>query len=129
MPAPPSKLPCVSASADFPPSRQGNAMHPEFQQLMNQATRLTRSGDLAAATAAIQAALRGGAVAAPAREDDSDVIDVEAWEVPEPAAPSARSTAKAAATAKATVDDVAPPADKPATAGDTTPTISLPAPP
>ncbi|WP_315134226.1 PHB depolymerase family esterase [Achromobacter marplatensis] len=94
-------------------------MHPEFQQLMNQATRLTRSGDLAAATAAIQAALRGGATAAPAREDDSDVIDVEAWEVPEPAAPSARATATAAATAKAAVDGVAPPADKPATAGDT----------
>ena len=59
----------------------------------------------------IQAALRGGATAAPAREDDADVIDVEAWEIPEPAARSAKATA--------TVDDVAPLADKPATAGDT----------
>lgn len=58
-------------------------MHPEFQQLMKQATRLTQSGDLSAATAAIQAALRGGAPVAAARRDDSDVIDVEAWEIPD----------------------------------------------
>jgi len=61
-------------------------MHPEFQQLMSQATRLTRSGNLAAATAAIQAALLGvqpTATAAQPRFDDADVIDVEAWEVPE----------------------------------------------
>lgn len=62
-------------------------MHPDFQQLMSQATRLTRSGNLAAATAAIQAALLGvqptAASAAP-RADDADVIDVEAWEVPTP---------------------------------------------
>lgn len=61
-------------------------MHPEFQQLMSRATQLTQSGDLAAATAAIQAALRGVSPAAPARQDDSDVIDVEAWEIREPAA-------------------------------------------
>lgn len=61
-------------------------MHPEFQQLMSQATRLTRSGNLAAATAAIQAALLGvqpTATAAQPRFDDADVIDVEAWEVPD----------------------------------------------
>lgn len=34
-------------------------MNPDFQQLMRNATRLTRSGDLQAATAAIQAALAG----------------------------------------------------------------------
>ncbi|MGE8619385.1 MAG: PHB depolymerase family esterase [Achromobacter spanius] len=60
-------------------------MHPDFQQLMSQATRLTRSGNLAAATAAIQAALLGvqptAASAAP-RYDEADVIDVEAREVP-----------------------------------------------
>lgn len=67
------------------PFRPKVTMHPEFQQLMSQATRLTRSGNLAAATAAIQAALLGvqptAATAAP-RVDDADVIDVEAWEVP-----------------------------------------------
>ena len=34
-------------------------MNPGFQRLMQEATRLTRAGDLRAATAAIQAALRG----------------------------------------------------------------------
>ena len=55
-------------------------MNAEFQRLMQDATRLTQSGDLAAATAAIQAAL--------ARDTDGnagdageDVIDVEAREV------------------------------------------------
>ena len=56
-------------------------MHPEFQSLMKQATRLTQSGDLAAATAAIQAALRPGAHTASPRQDDADVIDVQAWEI------------------------------------------------
>ena len=46
-------------------------MTPQFQQLMNEATRLTRSGDLHAATAAIQAALGGmQAQTAAAAEDD-----------------------------------------------------------
>src|SRR5690554_2847930 len=58
-------------------------MPSRFQQLMNQATRLTRSGDLAAATAAIQSALRGGRPAQSSRQDESDIIDVEAWEIPE----------------------------------------------
>lgn len=60
-------------------------MHPDFQQLMSQATRLTRSGNLAAATAAIQAALMGAsptAASAAPRYDEADVIDVEAREVP-----------------------------------------------
>lgn len=60
-------------------------MHPDFQQLMNHATRLTQSGDLTAATAAIQAALRGIAPAARSQQDDSDVIDVEAIEIPQSA--------------------------------------------
>ena len=34
-------------------------MNPSFQRLMAETTRLTRAGDLHAATAAIQAALRG----------------------------------------------------------------------
>ena len=53
-------------------------MHPSFQQLMADATRLTRTGDLRAATAAIQAALHG---TAPAANDAADVIDVQAREI------------------------------------------------
>lgn len=61
-------------------------MNPRFQQLMQEATRLTRAGDLRAATAAIQAALRGGPVEARAPSNDADwVIDVEARVVPEAA--------------------------------------------
>lgn len=63
----------------------------DFQQLMLDATRLTRSGDLQAATAAIQAALAG---VAPAAGDTNvfDVIDVVARELPEttPRSPSSR---------------------------------------
>lgn len=59
-------------------------MHPEFQSLINQATRLTQSGNLTAATAAIQAALRPGARPVPPHQDDADVIDVQAWEIPDP---------------------------------------------
>jgi poly(hydroxyalkanoate) depolymerase family esterase len=58
-------------------------MTPEFQALMRDATRLTQSGDLMAATAAIQAAM--GSMSAPARtetHDDADIVDVEAREVP-----------------------------------------------
>ncbi|MCW3154827.1 PHB depolymerase family esterase [Achromobacter spanius] len=87
-------------------------MHPEFQQLMSQATRLTRSGNLAAATAAIQAALMGvqptAASAAP-RYDEADVIDVEAREVPA-RSPSASSPAAAPSSAR---DDGAAPTSKP----------------
>ena len=40
-------------------------MHPTFQRLMREATRLTSAGQLRAATAAIQRALRGGAARTP----------------------------------------------------------------
>ena len=53
--------------------------NPAFQNSMAEATRLMQSGNLQAATAAIQAALGGAAV--PARADDLNVIDVEAHEV------------------------------------------------
>ena len=62
----------------------------DFQTLMQQATRLTQSGDLQAATAAIQAALAAApapATAAPsaANEDRmaSEAIDVESRELPD----------------------------------------------
>ncbi len=58
-------------------------MNTLFQRLMNNATRLTRSGSLQAATAAIQAALRGGVRAAAAPRDMRDVIDVKARLVPD----------------------------------------------
>lgn len=48
-----------------------------FPHLMSEATRLTRAGDLHAATAAIQAALRG-ATPAPRSSRDADIIDVQA---------------------------------------------------
>ena len=64
-------------------------MNPQFQQLMQQATRLTRSGDLHAATAAIQAALAGARVPGAANEaviqpanHSGDVIDVVSREIP-----------------------------------------------
>jgi poly(hydroxyalkanoate) depolymerase family esterase len=56
-------------------------MSPAFERLMADATRLTRAGDLRAATAAIQAALRGAVPAATPVYDDVSVIDVEAREV------------------------------------------------
>ena len=63
-------------------------MHPDFQRLMNDATRLVRGGDLQAATAAIQAALHGqpaGAAAADREPSPHDmVIDVDAREVDAP---------------------------------------------
>ena len=65
-------------------------MHTNFQSLMQDATRLVRAGDLAAATAAIQAALNGSAAmpsaaSMPAAPADI-VIDVDAREVQAPAA-------------------------------------------
>ena len=54
--------------------------NPAFQNSMAHATRLMQSGDLQAATAAIQAALGGAAMPAGAA-NDSNVIDVEAHEV------------------------------------------------
>ncbi|GAA5237164.1 PHB depolymerase family esterase [Verticiella sediminum] len=85
-------------------------MHPEFQQLMQQATQLTQSGNLAAATAAIQAALRGGAPLAGIRRDESNVIDVEAWEIPESSAMSE--------TAPTIVEEAVAPMRGPAVSGD-----------
>lgn len=53
-------------------------MNASFQRAMAEATRLTRAGDLQAATAAIQAALRGPAMpTAPHAEVDDLVIDLE----------------------------------------------------
>lgn len=74
-------------------------MKSDFQQLMNEATRLTRSGDLQAATAAIQSALGMAGVPSPHAANDEprsvvagDVIDVVAREVSgvrsEPASPA-----------------------------------------
>lgn len=72
-------------------------MTPDFQQLMRNAARLTRSGDLHAATAAIQAALAGTApapAAAPASRTmpgargQGEVIDVIARELPDTDAPA-----------------------------------------
>ena len=54
-------------------------MNSSFQSLMTEATRLTRAGDLQAATVAIQAALGGAAVRLVG--DDTVVIDIEAREV------------------------------------------------
>lgn len=86
-------------------------MHPDFQHLMNRATQLTQSGDLSAATAAIQAALRGFPAAAQARQEDGDVIDVEAWEVPE--------STPAPGTARHVGDDAARPSQESIVPGDT----------
>ena len=54
--------------------------NPVFQNSMAEATRLMQTGNLQAATAAIQAALGGAAMPASAT-DDPNVIDVEAHEV------------------------------------------------
>ena len=69
-------------------------MNSTLQTLMSQAARLTRSGDLQAATAAIQAALAaGGLTPAPTHAASQsvnavDTIDVEAREVPHRVHPS-----------------------------------------
>jgi len=64
-------------------------MHPEFQRLMEDATRLVRGGDLQGATAAIQAALQGHAVPGAAAtgmppRPSEIVIDIEAREIDAP---------------------------------------------
>ena len=62
-------------------------MNPSFERLMSQATRLTRSGKLKDAMAAIQAALRRSPIAAPVHTapapsaEVADVVDVQAREV------------------------------------------------
>jgi poly(hydroxyalkanoate) depolymerase family esterase len=86
-------------------------MHPQFQQLMNQATRLTQSGKLAAATAAIQAALHGSpAASAPTQQNESNIIDVEAREIPESTASS---------NAASSTSNTSEPQPKSAVTGDT----------
>ena len=75
-------------------------MNTEFQRLMQDATRLTQSGDLAAATAAIQSALAQRDSNADNDAPNGEVIDVEAQVVPDgPAlasdAPAARPRAEA----------------------------------
>ena len=75
-------------------------MHPNFQSLMQDATRLTRAGDLQGATAAIQAALGHGepstsTVTADARTNNL-VIDVEAREVPSASEAQAEAQAQEA---------------------------------
>lgn len=102
------------ANVQQSPFQQSPFQQSRFQQLMSHATRLTRAGDLGAATAAIQAALRGGPSAADSgqheRQHDADVIDVQAWEVPEsPRQPDA---------ARATPDVADAPLRKPAATGD-----------
>lgn len=58
-------------------------MNPQFQHLMNEATRLTRAGDLQAATAAIQAALAGDAPPGTGQPHPAfTAIDAESREVP-----------------------------------------------
>lgn len=80
-------------------------MNPDFQQLMQRATQLTRSGGLQAATAAIQAALTGTAhnlASAPTQRTEveaGDVIDVAARQVPD-AAPNAPARPSSPATAR-----------------------------
>ena len=64
-------------------------MHPQFQRLMRDASRLVRGGNLPAATAAIQVALRGQSAPEPSAPELSPaaneiVIDVDAREVAEP---------------------------------------------
>ncbi|MET0543493.1 MAG: PHB depolymerase family esterase [Variovorax sp.] len=56
-------------------------MNPLFQRLMNEAARLTRKGNLHAATEAIQRALRGGGAPLPQEgrvQTDADVIEADA---------------------------------------------------
>ncbi len=64
-------------------------MNPTLQRVMDGALRLTRSGKLGAATAAIRAALTGrhGGGAEPAVDDDPTVVDVAARPVYDRAAP------------------------------------------
>ena len=54
-------------------------MNSSFARLMTEASRLTRTGDLRGATAAIKSALAGGVPQRP--ESDGDVIDIEARDI------------------------------------------------
>ena len=59
-------------------------MHSDFHNLMRDATRLTQSGDLQAAAAAIQAALTGTDATMASPVPATDVVDLEARVLPEP---------------------------------------------
>jgi poly(hydroxyalkanoate) depolymerase family esterase len=72
---------------------------PDIQQLMQEATRLTRAGDLQGATDLIQSALRGQAPAQQAAANEDVVIDVEAREVPSADQPAIATRAPAQARA------------------------------
>jgi poly(hydroxyalkanoate) depolymerase family esterase len=64
-------------------------MKPDYLQRMSEALRLTQGGDLLAATAAIQAALRGADPVTTALEaQPADVIDIEARVVPTAKSPA-----------------------------------------
>jgi poly(hydroxyalkanoate) depolymerase family esterase len=72
-------------------------MNPDFLNLMSEATRLTQSGNLQAATAAIQAALHGSAApATQAAAGNFDIVDVEAREVARDTPPAAASSQEGA---------------------------------
>ncbi|MEJ8847039.1 PHB depolymerase family esterase [Variovorax rhizosphaerae] len=80
-------------------------MNPVLQRLMNEATRLTRSGNLQAATAAIQRALHIGKARPangeapprpPAPAADGDVIEVEVRVIVDPHPPAAFARAQPA---------------------------------
>lgn len=86
----------LSASARAPLDSMKN---PAFQSSMAEVSRLMQSGDLQAATAAIQAALGGAAIHVPTADEDLNVIDVEAREVGGPA-PAQRPPAQPAPTVK-----------------------------
>ena len=66
-------------------------MNDTFQRLMADATNLTRSGDLRAATAAIQAALSGAITPTQTMLGDTAVIEGEAHEVRDDDSESPRS--------------------------------------
>jgi poly(hydroxyalkanoate) depolymerase family esterase len=90
-------------------------MNANFRHLMDAAARLTRAGDLRAATAAIQAALGLRGVADPTPADDGAVIiDIDAREVPDVAPPVIDGAVIIDIDARE-VPDVAPPViDEPA---------------
>lgn len=66
-------------------------MNQDFQQAMAEAARLTRAGDLTAATALLQRTLRGEAATVTPPAGGGTVIDVECREVVEDEAPAAPS--------------------------------------
>lgn len=76
-------------------------MHPQFGELMAEATALTRAGDLQAAMTAITAALAGGpATSPPPQAPAPDVVDVIARVVDEPAPTAATGPTAAAESAQ-----------------------------